>query len=224
MMPFRRLSGLSGLAFVVVFGGIQFTSAEPSRTASQEEITRYLAGHQTSNEVGGVLAVLVSGFLALFAIGVWTLLRSSRDAGPAWPMTALVGGVVMSVNLAFLGASIAAQGLLGDKLAAQPVLAQAVFVSEQTLGTAILPFIALLLLGAGMAALESGAMPAWTAWLAFAGAALSVVLTLQLAYAGPVLVAVGVVHALAAIGWIAVASVYLLLPERRAMVASAGIA
>ena len=97
-------------------------------------------------------------------------------------------------------------------------------LAEQTLGTAILPFIALLLLGAGMAALESGAMPAWTAWLAFAGAALSVVLTLQLAYAGPVLVAVGVVHALAAIGWIAVASVYLLLPERRAMVASAGIA
>src|SRR2546425_12024207 len=123
MTPFRRLSGLSGLAFVVVFGGFHFTSGEPSRSASQEEITRYLAGHQTSNEVGGVLAVLVSGFLALFAIGVWTLLRSSRDAGTAWPMTALVGGGVMSVNLAVLGASIAAQGPVCGKLGALPVLA-----------------------------------------------------------------------------------------------------
>src|SRR2546422_5440826 len=113
MTPFRRFSGLSGLAFVVVFGGIQFTSGEPSRSASQEEITRYLAGHQTSNEVSGVLAVLVSGFLALFAIGVLTLFRSRRDAGPPLPMTALVGGGVMSRNGSFLGAPVARQGLLG---------------------------------------------------------------------------------------------------------------
>ena len=224
MTRFRRLSGLAGLGFVIVFGAIQFTSGEPGRTASQEEITRYLAGHQTSNEVSGVLAVLVSGLVTLFALGVWSLLRSGRDANPVWPMTALVGGVVMGVNLAFLGASIAAQGLLGDKLATQPILAQTVFVSEQTLGTAILPFIALFLLGAGMAALESEALPVWSAWLAFAGAALSVVLTLQLAFAGPVFVAVGILHALVVLGWIAIVSVYLLLPQRRAMVASAGIA
>src|SRR2546425_11377413 len=110
MTLFRRLSGLSGLAFVVVFGGFHFTSGEPSRSASQEEITRYLAGHQTSNEVGGVLAVLMSGFLALFAIGVWTLLRPGRDAGPPWPMTALGGGIAVAVNLALLGAPIPAQG------------------------------------------------------------------------------------------------------------------
>src|SRR3989441_12342824 len=115
MTPFKRLSGLSGLAFVVVFGGIQFTSGEPSRSASQEEITRYLAGHQTSNEVSGVLAVLVSGFLALFAIGVWTLVRSGRGAGNAWPMTARGGGGGIAVNLAFLGASIAARGLIRDE-------------------------------------------------------------------------------------------------------------
>src|SRR2546428_8005246 len=115
MTPFRRFSGLSGLAFVVVFGGIQFTSGEPSRSASQEEITRYLAGHQTSNEVGGVLAVLVSGFLALFAIGVWTLLRSGPDAGPALPVTALVGGIGVSVHPGFPGGSIAAHGPLRDQ-------------------------------------------------------------------------------------------------------------
>src|SRR3989475_6201018 len=100
MTPFRRFTGLSGLAFVVVFGAIQFTSGEPSRTASQSEITRYLAGHQTSNEIGGVLALFVSGLVALFAVGVWSLLGSDADASPAWPMTALVGGVVMAINLA----------------------------------------------------------------------------------------------------------------------------
>src|SRR2546428_13607182 len=103
MTPFRRFSGLSGLAFVVVFGGIQFTSGEPSRSASQEEITRYLAGHQTSNEVGGVLAVLVSGFLALFAIGVWALFRSRPCARPPWPSDALVGRGRSSVHLRLLG-------------------------------------------------------------------------------------------------------------------------
>src|SRR2546428_13178193 len=104
MTPFRRFSGLSGLAFVVVFGGIQFTSGEPSRSASQEEITRYLAGHQTSNEVSGVLAVLVSGFLALFAIGVWALFRPRPEARTARTMTGLVGWAWSSVYLALLGA------------------------------------------------------------------------------------------------------------------------
>src|SRR5256885_15809898 len=121
MARFWRLSGLSGLAFVILFGAAQFTSVEPNRTASAEEITRYFASHQTSNEVGGMLTGLVSALLAIFAIGVWSLLRSGRDASPAWPMTALVGGAVMAVNLAFLGAAVAAQGLLGDKLATQPV-------------------------------------------------------------------------------------------------------
>src|SRR3989442_12232641 len=115
MTQFRRLSGLSGLAFVVVFGGIQFTSGEPSRSASQEEITRYLAGHQTSNEVGGVLAVLVSGFLALFAIGVGALFPSRRGPGPALPMTALGGRVLVSRNLAFPGASMPPPGPPGHQ-------------------------------------------------------------------------------------------------------------
>jgi hypothetical protein len=222
MTGFKRVGGLSGLAFVIVFGISQFTSGEPSRTATQQEITRYLAGNQTAKEVGGVLALLVSGFVALFAIGVWSWLRSSRkDMSPAWPMTGLVGGVMMAVNLDLLGASIAAQGWLGDKLATQPVLAQTVFISEQTLATAIFPFIALLLLGMGMATLESKALPAWSAWLAFAGAALSVVLTLQLVFPGPVLDVVGAAHAIVTLGWIAIASIYMLLPQRVPMTAVA---
>jgi Domain of unknown function (DUF4386) len=220
MAGFLRVGGLSGLIFAVVFGIAQFTSGEPSRTATQQEITRYLAGHQTSNEVAGLLALLVSGFLALFAVGVWSFLRSGRnDLSPAWPMTGLVGGVVMAVNLALLGATVAAEGWLGDKLATQPVLAQTVFTSEQTLGTGILPFIALLLLGMGIATLESQALPVWSAWLALVGAALSLVLTLQLVFPGPVLDVIGAVHALAVLGWIAIVSIYMLLPQRVAVTA-----
>jgi hypothetical protein len=221
-MGFSRVGGLSGLAFVIVFGVIQFTSGEPSRSASQQEITRYLTGHQTSNEVYGVLALFISGFVALFAVGVWSWLRSTRkDASRAWCMTGLVGGVVMAVNLAFVGATIAAQGWLGDKLATQPVLAQAVFVSEQTLATAILPFIALFLIGMGVATLESDALPAWSAWLAFVGAALSIVLTLQYVYSGSLLDIVGVAQALAVLGWIAIVGIYMLLPQRVALTTSA---
>lgn len=222
MTGFKRVGGLSGLAFVVLFGISLFTSGEPSRTATQQEITRYLADNPTAKEVGGVLALLVSGFVALFAIGVWSWLGSSRkDGSTAWPMAGLVGGLIMAVNLDLLGASIAAQGWLGDKLASQPVLAQTVFVSEQTLATAIFPFIALLLLGMGMATLESEALPAWSAWLAFAGAALSVVLTLQLVFPGPVLDVVGAAHAVLTLGWIAIASIYMLLPQRVPMTAVA---
>jgi hypothetical protein len=222
MGAFWRIGGLSGLTFVVVFGIIQVTSGEPSRTATQQEITTYLAGHQTSIEVVGLLAVLLSGFVALFAVGIWSLLHSGRkDLSPTWPMTGLVGGVVMAVNLALLGATLAAEGWLGDKLATQPVLAQTVFTSEQTLGTAILPFIALLLLGMGMATLESNALPVWSAWLAFAGAALSVALTLQLVFPGSVLDAVGAAHALVTLGWIAIVSIYMLVPQRLATMARA---
>jgi hypothetical protein len=221
-VAFWRIGGLCGLAFVVVFAIIQITSGEPSRTATQDEITRYLAGHQTSTEVFGVLALLLGGLVALFAIGIWSYLHSRRkDLSPAWPMTALVGGVVMAVNLALLGATFGAEGWLGDKLATQPVLAQTVFISEQTLATAILPFIALLLLGAGMATIESEALPVWSAWLAFTGAVLSIVLTLQLVFPGSVLDVVGAVHALVTLGWIAVVSIYMLLPQRQAMMAQA---
>jgi hypothetical protein len=222
MAAFGRIGGLCGLTFVVVFGIIQFTSGEPSRTASQQEITRYLAGHQTSNEVVGAVALLLSGVVALFAVSAWSWLRSGHDdLSPAWPMTGLIGGVAMAVNLAFLGATFAAEGWMGDKLAAQPVLAQTVFTSEQTLGTAIFPFIALLLLGMGMATLETKALPVWSAWLAFAGAALSVALTLQLVFPGSALDVVGAVHALVALGWFAIVSIYMLLPQRVATVARA---
>src|ERR1700674_1939671 len=222
MAPFWRIGGLSGLTFVVVFGIIQVTSGEPSRAATKPEITRYLAGHQTSNEVFGVLALLLSGFVVLFAVAVWALLHSGpKDLSPTWPMIGLVGGVVMAVNLALLGATFAAEGSLGDKLATQPVLAQTVFTSEQTLGTAIFPFIALLLLGMGMATLESKALPVWSAWLAFAGAVLSVVLTLQLVFPGSVLDVVGAAHALVTLGWIAIVSIYMLLPQPLATMARA---
>lgn len=222
MAGFWRISGLAGLTFVVVFGAIQVTSGEPSRSASQQEITTYLAGHQTSNEIFGVLALLLSGLVALFAVGVWSLLRSSgTDLNPGWPMTGLLGGIAMSVNLALLGATFAAEGSLGDKLASQPVLAQTVFTSEQTLGTAIFPFIALLLLGMGMASLESKGLPVWSAWLAFAGAVLSVVMTLQLVFPGSVLNVVGAAHALVVLAWIAIVGVYMLLPQRVAITARA---
>jgi hypothetical protein len=222
MAAFWRIGGVCGLTFVVVFGIIQVTSGEPSRTATQQEVTRYLAGHQTSNEVFGVLALLLSGFVALFAVAVWTLLHSGRkDLSPTWPMIGLVGGVVMAVNLAFLGATFATEGWLGDKLATQPVLAQTVFTSEQTIGTAIFPFIALLLLGTGMATLESKTLPVWSAWLAFAGAVLSVVLTLQLLFPGSFLALVGAAHALVTLGWIVVVSIYMLLPHPLATMARA---
>lgn len=215
---FRRISGVCGLTFVVVFFGVQFTLGEPSRTASKEEIARYIAGHQTTLEIDGALAMLVSGILALFVVGVWALLRSSqREDGRAWPVAALVGGIVMTVNLAFLGATIAAEGWLSDSLGSQPILAKVIFTSEQTLGTAILPFIAIFVFGIGMATLESGALPSWSAWLAFLGAALSVVLLLQLIFPGTVLEGVGLVHGVVVVGFIAIVAVYLLLPQRRPM-------
>jgi hypothetical protein len=219
---FRRISGASGLAFVLIFAFSQFTSGEPSRTATKEEITRFVASHQTSNEVGGALLMLVSGIFALFVVGVWSLVRSSqRDSNPGWPTTGLVGGIVMAVNLAFVGATVAAVGRLGDSLASQPILAQTVVISGQTLGTSILPFIALFLLGLGVATLESGGLPAWTAWLAFLGAALSVVLLLQLLYPGPVLDGVGIVQALVVVGWMAIIGVMMVLPQPERLVRSA---
>ena len=215
---FRRISGICGLTFVVLFVIANLVPGEPTRTATKEEIAKYLAGHQTPNEFFGALAMLLSGIFALFAVGVWALLRSSqKDEGRAWPVTALVGGVVMAVNLAFLGASIAAEGRLGDSLGGQPILAQTVFIFEQMMSTAIVPFIGLFTLGIGIATLESGALPTWTAWLGFLGAALSVVLLVQTLWPGPVLDGIGIVHALVVLGFFAIVAIYMLLPQRRPM-------
>jgi Zn-dependent protease len=213
---FRRISGVCGLTFVVVFVIANVASGEPSRTATKEEITKFLSGHQTSNEVFGALAMLISGVFAIFAVGLWTLLRTSqRNGDRAWPATAFVGGIVMAVELALLGASIGALGRLGDSLSTQPILAQTIFTSYQMVSTSILPFIALFLLGIGMATLESRAFPTWTAWLAFLGAALNVVLVVQSLWPGPVLDGIGIVQALVSIGYIAIISIYMLLPQRQ---------
>jgi hypothetical protein len=219
---FRRISGVCGLTFAVVFVIANLVSGEPTRTATKEEIARYLGGHQVSNEVGGALAMLISGVFALYAVGVWALLRSrQRDEGRAWPVVALVGGIVMTVNLALVGAFIAAFGRLGDSLSTQPILAQTVFTSYQLLATSIVPFIAIFLLGIGMATLESRAFPTWTAWLAFLGAALSIVLLAQSLWPGPVLDGIGIVHALVSVAVIAIVAIYMLLPQRNQVAYSA---
>lgn len=215
---FKRIAGVSGLTFVVVFVIANIASGEPARTATGEEIAKYLSGHQTSNEVLGSLAMLISGVFAVFVVGVWTLLRSSqRDGGRAWPGVALVGGMGMAVNLALLGGAIAGEGRLGGSLATQPILAQTVFISEQMLATAIVPFIALFLLGVGVSTVESRAFPIWLAWLAFLGSALNVVLLAQSLWPGPVLDGVGIVQALATLGCIAIVAIYMLLPQRQPM-------
>ncbi|HKW58234.1 MAG TPA: hypothetical protein VJR46_00540 [Candidatus Dormibacteraeota bacterium] len=215
---FRRITGVSGLTFVVVFVIANIASGEPSRGATKEEIAKYMSSHQTSNEVLGALAMLVSAILALFVVGVWVQLRYGRsDSSRAWPAAALVGGIVMAGNLAFVGGSIASMGRLGDSLANQPILAQTVFTSYQGTAAAIVPFIALLLVGSGMATLESGAFPTWTAWLAFLGSALNIVLLVQSFWPGPVLDGVGIVQAVVTLGYFAIIAIYMLLPERQPM-------
>jgi hypothetical protein len=72
-----------------------------------------------------------------------------------------------------------------------------------------------------MATLESKTLPVWSAWLAFAGAVLSVVLTLQLLFPGSFLALVGAAHALVTLGWIVVVSIYMLLPHPLATMARA---
>jgi len=183
-----RTGGLlaaSGLLFVALFaagllaGNLLSDGAYVTPFGSDKEIERYFASNRDSVRVSGLLQVLSAVSLLPFAACVSALARrASREESPL-PSLSLVGGALAA---AFLLLS----GLLSWVLS-RPATSEVVSLlrTVQDLaflvgGPAHVVSLAALTGAGSLAALGTGSLPRWVAWMGIAAAVVSLLCVVSL--------------------------------------------
>ena len=163
----RRIAGIAALGYVA---GVSIENMElleaPTLGSPAADIRAHYADHALSvvTSVAGA-AALVS--YSVFVAALFGVLRARERPGEAWSAVALVGGIG--------GPMLAAAGLAASSvIVAHPGVGLSDDVigalSDFNLQARIVSglFVALFLVGVGVAALRSGALPAALAWVACA--------------------------------------------------------
>jgi hypothetical protein len=163
----RLLAGGAGLGYVA---GVSVENGEileaPTLTSSVADI-RALYDDQAFTIVTTFAGILALVFYLVFAVAVFGLLRERARRGEAWTVVGLVGGVggpalaAAGLVAAAILAVGGAEGLSDDRV-------EDLFDFSLRLRIVSGIFVAMFLLGVGLAALRSGALPRWLCWLACA--------------------------------------------------------
>ena len=183
----KNLWALSGLLFVALFvsglilGGVLSSAPFPMPGAPPSEVARYYDENRTAVQAAGLLQILSSLALLVFAFRLSTFLRSVvGEQGTLLRLTS--GGGVLAVVLlltsALLGFVLAlTAGWLGLDLVG--TLRQANFLTGGTLHVASLGvFVG----AASIAARRAKALPHWICWLGIVAAVLAVLSLASLAW------------------------------------------
>jgi hypothetical protein len=187
---FRRLTGLAGLALVLLALG-QFPlymQGDPSvSTYDGPALAREL--FRIRNVVFTRILLDIGLYIAamIFAAGLGQLIKRAR-AGYEWLGTLVFGSMAV-----WIGVTLVANGLEGaavlDTLNGNPDPSAVRALWEATLliynGSVAFGITGLFLGAAGYATFATRVLPHWTGWLAFAGAALCA-LAVPAMYGGPV--------------------------------------
>ncbi len=165
-----RLGATSGIAAVILLLAIiALTPAIPPPNHSLGDITRSTTEDADAILRGAYLGMLFSGLLLLFGASIAAWLRRAERATGGWWIVALAG---------IAGTTV---GILSNTLAVTFVRAVGHGTTGKALwtgypsgpdGVLIAIPLAVFLLGAGLGARASGALPRWLSWLAVASAAL----------------------------------------------------
>jgi len=163
----RRIAGVAGLGY---FLGVAIENMEvlgaPTLGSPADEIRAQYADEAFGVVTGfaGALALL---FYVVFVVALFGLLREREQEGEGWALIGLVGGVAGPVVAA---AGLAADATLiangGAGFSGPVVEALLDFYLSARMVSGL--FVALFLLGVGVAALRSGVLPRWLAWAALA--------------------------------------------------------
>jgi hypothetical protein len=164
----RRIAGVGALGY---FLGVSIENQEVLTAPSLESPVAEIRANYLDHAFGTVTAT--AGTLALIsfvlmAAALIAYLRE-RDGGEPWPTIALLGGIASPV--------IAASGLAADAILVAGTsgigddLARSLFHMQILTRMIAGPFLALFLIGVGVSALRSGALPRPLAWYALATAA-----------------------------------------------------
>jgi hypothetical protein len=168
-----RVGAAAGLAFVGLFIGIvMFAPHLPAPEHSIGEIARSAREDNTRILLATYLATLLTAAMLVFGATIAARMRRAEGPGGGWWLIALTGTAATSA------------GLVTQTIIVMLVRAVGHGVSGHVLwlsyppgpdGVEIAVPLAVFLLGAGMGAKASGALPRWLAWLAVVLAAAFVV-------------------------------------------------
>jgi hypothetical protein len=206
----RRLVGMAGLGYVLgaAIENMAILDA-PLMGSPIADIRSAYADHALLivTSLAGVLALV---FYSVFCAGLVRLLRDAEQRPEAWPLVALVGGVggpvIAATGLAANAILVAGHGS-GLSADVTRALFELYLIARMLAG----PFMSLLLLGTGIAALRSRALPARLGALACA-AAVPLALTPLAAFTGERLLQIAAAVAFGSNSlWILLASLWLTL-------------
>jgi hypothetical protein len=149
---------------VVIAAGFAAAGNTPAPDAPVGRLVSFYASHDTGQLASGALLSIGALLFLAFAAIVFRTLRTAAGEPSATAILCLAGGVIAVVGMTILGGFALA---LGDVAAHfSPPALQAVHVLSEELVFTLTVGTSGFLLGAGLATLQTAALPRWTGFLA----------------------------------------------------------
>lgn len=171
-MRLQRLAPLSGLVFVVlvVVGFIPVGGSTPDSSDSPSKITSFYVDHHNKEFVAVILVAIGALFLAIFVASLRDRLRSA--GAETWTNLVLVGGAAAVAGFLFAVTVHAALADGGDHHFSADAMVAINGLDSNSFFAFSLP-LAIMVLGAGGAMLQTGILPRWLGWVGVAFGILS---------------------------------------------------
>ena len=164
-MTARRLVPLSGIAAVaLIVAAFAIPGETPDTDASIGEVVSYYQSHDSDMQWAGALLALGAVFFVFFSTNVAGLLRRAQgDAGGSSALS-FAGGILFAVGaLIFAGFAFTLGDTVDD---IGPASIQTLHVLGNDMFFPVAAGTAIFLIGSGIAAVKTGALPAWLGWVA----------------------------------------------------------
>lgn len=171
-LPLTRIAALCAFGAVAfwIVGVVLLDSGSPGENATAADELAYITQEGTSIVFGAMFLGIGSILFAVMLTG----LRGRFPAGDRWTPLWYVTGI-LTVLLVFLTSTPAVSGWIDEDRKLEPAAAQALttlgdgfFIGAEFMAVAFL-------LGIGIAALTTGALPRWLAWVSLVFAAIALV-------------------------------------------------
>jgi hypothetical protein len=164
-MTGKQLLPLSGVASVLlIVASFIVVGESPDLNAPAKEVASFYSDNDTSLQFGAALLALGAFFFLLFATTLASLLRRDPVRGAVSAKFSFAGGIVFAVGVTIFAGLAFAAGDAADDVG--PATLQTLHVLEMDMFITVAVGTAAFLLGAGVGALKSAALPSWLAWAA----------------------------------------------------------
>jgi hypothetical protein len=164
-MSAKQLLPLSGVvAVLLIVAGFIVGGETPQTDDSLREVVSYYSDNEDEVAIASALLGLGAFFFLLFSAGVASLVRRAQGEEGVARTVCLAGGIVFTVGLTiFAGLGFAAADGVDD---VAPTVTQTLNVLGSDMFFTVAVGAAAFLLGAGVGALRTDALPSWLSWAA----------------------------------------------------------